>query len=297
MTASDTTPDTAALSSGRPAPSAYTRFVAALPMSLRRRVRFYRTFGRLPSLRNPRTFPEKVTWRIVYDRRDVLRDTCDKARMKAHAQRTAPGEVRVPALRWQGVDLRELADVELPEHWVLKPNHRTGLVLFGSGRPDVDDLTRRTQGWLQPLEWVTGGEWAYSQADPTLIVEDRIGAPGDVLTDYKFYVFDGLVRLVQTDTDRFASHGSRHYSPGWDYRGATDRFPAGPPVPRPERLDLMLEAAAAIGAGFDFIRVDLYQHEGVVWFGEITPYPGSGLVGLEDPELEREMGDYWQLPG
>ena len=274
----------------------YRLAVDALPMSVRRRVRYYRTFGRLPDLRHPRTFTEKVTWRIVHDRRPLLRDTCDKARMKEHVARVAPSLVRVPLLRWQGRDVGELQDVELPEHWVLKPNHRSSLVVLGSGRPDVEELRARTQGWLEPVEWLRGGEWAYSQADASLIAEDRIGVPGEDLVDYKVYVFDGEPRLVQTDTDRFTGHGSRLYSTDWQLLSRFHPFPAGRDVPRPALLAEMLEAAAVIGAGFDFIRVDLYEHAGQVWFGELTPYPGSGLVGFDVPGFDLEIGGWWRLP-
>lgn len=276
----------------------YRRSVQALPMSWRRRARYLRVFGRLPDLRTPRRFTEKVTWRILRDRRDVLLGTCDKLQMKAHAVRTAPPGVRVPATLWQGTrlaDLADLADVELTEHWVLKPNHRSGLVLFGQGRPDVDVLAQQTDGWLATEEWTVGGEWAYSQAVPALVVEERIGDTEAHLTDYKFYVFDGVVRLVQTDTDRFGEHGCRLYSPTWEYVGATRRFPTGAEVPRPALLAEMVEAAAAVGAGFDFMRVDLYEHDGEIWFGELTPYPGSGLVELDDA-VDRRLGSWWRLP-
>ena len=274
----------------------YHRVVRALPISLRRRVHYARSFGRLPDLRRPQRFTEKVTWRILNDRRALLRDTCDKARMKAHAERTAPAGVRIPRTYWQGTDLAGLAAVDLPEHWVLKPNHRSGLVHFGSGRPDVAELAERTAGWLEPREWTERGEWAYSTAEPGFIVEERIGVPGTVLVDYKCYVFDGRVRAIQADADRFTSHTSRLYGPDWQVLGGYRDYPPGEGKPRPAHLDRMLAAAEAIGAGFDYMRVDLYEHEGTIWFGEITPYPGSGMVVLDSDALDLRIGRWWQLP-
>lgn len=265
-------------------------------MTVRRVLRYRRAHGRFPHVRHPQTFTEKVSWRMLRDRRPLLEPTCDKLRMKEHAAATAPAGVLVPATLWSGTDVRELAGVELPEHWVLKPNHRTGLVLFGTGPADVPALLEETQGWLEQAEWLRGGEWAYRTARPLLLVEERIGGPETDLTDYKVFVFDGRPRMIQTLTARRTAAGMRAYSPEWEYLGRARDHAPGEPVPRPADLDRMLAAAARIGAGFDFIRVDLYDHDGRLWFGELTPYPGSGLVAWQDPDLDRRVGSWWTLP-
>jgi TupA-like ATPgrasp len=264
-----------------------------LPLSVRRRARYYRMLGRLPSLANPQLFTEKVQWRMVHDRRDLIAGTCDKLRMKEHALAAGVPGLRVPTTCWSGTDVAELSAVPLPERWVLKPNHRFGKVVFGTGRPDVEDLRRRTAGWLDDRQGPRG-EWAYSRARRTLLVEEMIGTRPPV--DYKFWVFDGEVRLVQVDTDRFGQHRSALLSPTWDLLGSPHRFSTTEAVPRPQRLPEMLDAASRLGRDFDFIRVDLYDVAGQTWFGELTPYPGSGLVALEPRDLDAAMGGHWRLP-
>jgi len=266
----------------------------AVPFSVRRRLRYYRRFGRRLSLRHPRRFSEKVTWRILYDRRDLLLGTCDKLQMKEHAQRTAGDLVRVPRTYWHGTDVGELADVDLPARWVLKPNHRTGLVLFGEGRADAADLRLRTRGWTDAAHWRITREWAYSDAAPELVVEEFIGT-GEAPADYKVFVFDGVPRMVQVHTSRFGRHESRQYTPEWEPITWSAGYPAGPDVARPQRLVEMLGAASAMAAGFDMLRVDFYEIDGVLWFGERTPYPGAGLVRWELP-LDELMGNWWTLP-
>src|SRR4051812_1976005 len=88
--------------------------VGVLPVPVRRALRFRQSHGRLPPLRGPRTFNEKVNWRIVHDRRPILAWTCDKLAMKEHARRIAPGLVCIPETLWFGSDIAELADVDLP---------------------------------------------------------------------------------------------------------------------------------------------------------------------------------------
>lgn len=264
-----------------------------LPLTWQLRLRFYRRHRYPLSLAHPATYNEKLHWRMAHDRRELLAGTCDKLRMKEIARAAAVPGLRVPETLWSGTDLAELAEVDLPERWVLKPNHRFGLVELGSGRPDVAALRALTEGWLDEAQ-AGLGEWAYSRASRTLLVEEMIGTtPPD---DYKFMVFHGEPRIVAVHTDRFTGHRDRWYYPDWEPAGGTVARPMAELAPPPELLEPMLEAAAALGRPFDFIRVDLYQVDGEVWFGELTPYPGSGMLRLQPPGLDAELGGHWHLP-
>ena len=267
----------------------------AVPVSLRRRVWYRRRHGRGLPLLHPTTFMEKVNWRIVHDRRPLLEGTCDKLEMKARATAAAGDLVRVPATLWSGTDVRELAHADLPEHWVLKPNHSTGVVHFGHGRPDVEELADVTEGWLDDSHWRRTGEWAYASARPLLVAEELVGRPGEVPADYKVFVFDGAPRLVQVHTGRFTDHRTRTYDPDWQELPWQSDLLSGPRVDRPRRLADMVEAAGRLGQGFDMLRVDFYEEGGELWFGELTPYPGSGMVVLPAP-LDAFLGQWWTLP-
>lgn len=266
-----------------------------IPVELRRRRWYYKQFGRQFRSSRVATFTDKVNWRILHDRRSLLKGTCDKLWMKEHALRTAPGLVRVPETYWVGTDVADLAGVDLPERWVLKPNHSTQLVVLGEGPPDVAELTRLTAGWLEEDLARRTGEWAYGTARPLLLVEEFIGEPGQTPPDYKVYVFDDVPRLVQVHSSRFIEHRSRIYTPEWESRDWSAGYPLGPDVPRPQRADEMFRAASAMAEGFDMLRVDFYEHDGVLWFGELTPYPGSGLIQI-DPAMDEELGRWWTLP-
>jgi hypothetical protein len=162
-----------------------------LPVQSSRRALFMHFNRRLPHFQNPVTFNEKVNWRILNDRRLLLEWTCDKLAMKERV-RTVPG-LRVPRTIWAGTDVRELEGTQLPEHWVLKPNHRSGIVCFGHGRPDTSSLTAITRKWLRSAQSEDLHEWAYSRAQRLLLVEDLLGAPGSPPQDYKYFVFAGSI--------------------------------------------------------------------------------------------------------
>jgi hypothetical protein len=269
--------------------------ICKLPAGAKRRALFAYFNHRLPSFRTPVTFNDKVNWRILNDRRAVLEWTCDKLAMKEHA-RGIPG-LRVPRTYWAGRDLRELENAALPGHWVLKPNHRSGLVRFGHGAPDAARLRELTAGWLRPYQSADLSEWAYSRARPMLLAEEVIGEPGSSPPDYKFFTFGGEVAIVQVDTERHTGHRRRLYLPDWSPpAGQSGLYPLAPPEPPPAGLDRMLAIAAELGAGWDFLRVDLYDVRGEVFFGEVTPYPEGGLGRFIPASFDAQLGARWKLP-
>jgi hypothetical protein len=266
-----------------------------LPVKPRRRALFLSFNRYVPSFSRPMSFNEKVNWRILSDRRPLLEWTCDKLAMKEHAAATSG--IHIPRTLWAGTDLAELCSLEMPEHWILKPNHRTGLVYFGHGRPDAEELVAQTTSWWRPVEAEQLGEWAYSRARPMLLAEELIGTPGSSPTDYKFFVFQGQVALIQVDVGRHTAHQRRLYLPDWsplDIRYGA--HPIASAEPCPDTLDLMLKAASELGSEFDFIRIDLYSIGARIYFGEFTPYPCSGLDRFTPRSFDRGLGARWQIP-
>jgi hypothetical protein len=265
-----------------------------LPLTARRRILYGLNQRKWLRLNPPRTFNEKVNWRIINDRRSLIGSTCDKLKAKEYAVGLG---VRAPQTIWSGVDLSELTSLSLPEHWVLKPNHRTGIVHMGRGRPDVDELRRSTRGWLDEKGWSGLGEWAYSQARRCYVLENRLGDPAQDLPDYKFFVFGGRVEMIQLDTDRHTNHRRRLYTRDWTPLDVVLNYPMAPIHPEPRTLESMVTTAEKLGTGFDdFIRVDLYEYDDTVYFGELTPYPGGGKERFSSNDLNVHLGELWSLP-
>jgi hypothetical protein len=272
-----------------------------LPSGPSRRALFMYYFHKFPNIRNPKTFNEKINWRILKDRRPILEWTCDKLAMKEYVGQSQPAKdlgVRIPQTLWFGPNVRDLSSVELPEHWVFKPNHRSGKIYFGHGQPDVRALDRISQRWFYPFEQNDLHEWAYSKARPLLVAEELLGKPGSVPADYKFYVFAGEVAAIQVDVNRHTDHRCRFYLPDWSAINPISRkLPLAHIEPAPVHLDRMLAIAGELGRPFDFMRVDLYNVNDDIFFGELTPYSGSGLDVMEPPFFDLELGTKWKLPG
>lgn len=269
------------------------------PPAMGRHARFLVNQHQFGNFRQPESFSEKINWRILNDRRELLADTCDKLRSKELAR--AAG-VAAPETIWAGTELAELTAVDLPSRWVLKPNHSSGQVHYGAGQVnDLEALRRLTKGWLGPSVAVRSGEWAYTRARPMFLVEERLGEGEEAPPDYKFFVFDGQVAVVAVEVNRMTDWARRMYTPEW--QPLTVRLGLGvhirklaPTQPAPDNLGQLLATASRLGGPFDFVRVDLYNVHDEIQFGELTPYPGSGLARFWPRSYDYELGARWTLP-
>ena len=269
-----------------------------LPLPARRRYLYLAGHGRLPRLNDPRTFTEKINWRIIHDRRPELAWTCDKLAMKDYAVGLhSDTGLEVPETLWSGEDLGALLGRSFDRPWVLKPNHRSGLIRFGRASEAVGaDLVKSTRTWMRDDQSVLLGEWAYSQARKLYVIEEDIAA-GEPLDDYKFLVFDGKVAVIQVDRGRFTSgHARTFYTADWQRAPVADIMPVGEQSPPPENLEAMVHAAEVLGRPYDFMRVDLYSSRGTIWLGELTPYPAGGTIQYNPRAFDRYLGDRWTLP-
>lgn len=274
------------------------RAYSSLPLPLLRHGFHLMLIGTPGHFKHPRTFDEKVNWRILYDRRDRIGAACDKLRMKEMARAAYSGaDLHIPETLWYGTSLRDAPDLSHLPPWVLKPNHSSGQVLFGpDADTDVAKLEMLTRDWWRRTPLALG-EWGYSQAEPLLLLEERIPTPDGVPpVDYKFFVFDGRVELIQVNRNRFGSQTATFLDTAWNRLPVCWRIMPVADEPRPAELETMLHMASRLGADWDFIRVDLYAVEGKVWFGEYTPYPGSGALRYRPRQFDIEQGRHWTLP-
>ncbi|WP_261622880.1 ATP-grasp fold amidoligase family protein [Nesterenkonia marinintestina] len=268
------------------------RLLRVVPDPLLRHLMYRRRFGRWGNFSSPSRFSEFLVRRLLQDRDDRFAWTCDKLRMKAFAARRCPN-LMVPQTLWHGRDVSELPVSELPERWVLKPNHSSKRVFMGDRSTTTDELHEATAGWLKVYDRHAVGEWAYGEAERTLIVEQHLGG-GNSIDDFKFFVFHGRALLIEHMSGRFTDDdGERFYTRDWRSLDISNCGPLHPPGPAPEGLEEMIAAAEELGRDFDFMRVDLYQVDGRIWFGELTPYPSGGMDPFEPESFDILLGAWW----
>ena len=268
-----------------------------LPLHLTWKLRFLNAHHRWPRLSPPRSFNDHLLWRILFDRRPEIAMCCDKLAARHFSLERCPG-LPAPELVWTGDDLRELARLELPERWILKPNNASGLIHQGRGQLDLASairLTQQTADWLDmpfgPAAW--RWPWGYTKADRCFLVERFVGSEEMFPPDLKCYLFDGCVALWQLDQGRGDQHLQVLFSPTWEM--IASQFDSSEPheMPRPKKLRQAALYAETLSAGFDALRVDFLLDGDELYFSELTPYTGDAMIPFKPKSLDFELGAHW----
>lgn len=255
--------------------------------------------GRLPRLLPPRRFTEKVLWRCMFADPAVFGPLADKWAVRAYVE-SRIGAGYLSRCLWLGDDPAGIPFDSLPERFVEKATHGSGMgrIVRDKAALDRDELVAACRQWLGCNYYRVGCELHYRDIPPRIMVEEFIDdGAGFSPRDFKFFVFDGEVAFVQIDVDRFTGHRQRQYDANWLPQLFRFQFdPILEDVPRPRRLDEMIAVARALGRGWSFVRVDLYETPDRVVFGEMTMTPLAGQNRFNPDEYDLQYGRMWKWP-
>ncbi|MGE5667317.1 MAG: ATP-grasp fold amidoligase family protein [Betaproteobacteria bacterium] len=258
---------------------------------------YRKRFGRLPELDHPSGFNEKILVKILTDRREYLTLFADRLRVRDYVRQRTPG-VALPGLYWWSDDARSLPFDALPDAFVLKANHGSGYVRIVARKSEVGraELARLAAKWLASDFTLVGREWAYRDVRRAVYAEELLrDESGGIPPDFKLFAFDGEVRLIQVDRDRYGHHTQVLYDPQWRPIEGIVAAAQGAPLAPPDTLRPMIEAAQTLAAGIDFLRVDFYEIAGRIVFGELTNYPNKGLNRFQPASLDGLLGSWLTL--
>lgn len=243
--------------------------------------------GCWPDLDRPRLFTEWVQWRKLHDSDADLAELTDKLHSKQVVAQRCGASLSVPTL-WSGTELP--VDPPGPLPLMVKANHGCGKFRVVRCRADWSRARQAARGWLGSTYGGLLDEFHYRAARRLILVEPFVGGEGGGLPDdYKVYVFGGRAAIVQHHHGRGTrGHCWTQFDREWRRIGGavSDAKPAA-------TLAEMLDVAERLAAGFDFLRVDFYEVEGRLWFGEFCLFPGSGLDPFEPVALDQELGALW----
>lgn len=236
------------------------------------------------------TFNDKVTYRRLRVRTPQFTEFSDKLRMRDHVSSIIGADTLPAVLR---VADSAAAFSELVGPFALKANHGSGwVILVDTPRRLTTDELLQAESWLTASYERVNQEWGYRSARPLLYAEEYLDGPPK---DYKFFVFDGEPALIQVDSDRSSQHHRALMGVDWSVAGEHTTYPPpAAPEARPPNLDTMLQWAAVLGRGIDFVRVDLYDLGDRVLVGELSCYPASGRAAFRPAELDVWLGAKWK---
>jgi hypothetical protein len=262
------------------------------------RWRYHFTFGRPLDLANPQTFTAKLQWLKLNGHPEQYASLTDKFAVYEYVRRKA-GEGHLVRLLGDYQDASDIPWDALPEKFVLKATHASGwnLIVPDKRQLDRQKAVETCRRWLTTSYVARRHEPVYREILPRIICVEYLGDPDTELFDYKLYCFNGRVRLIHVDTERFTRHQRTFYTPDWERLPFGYTYPVREEdVPRPAALKEMISLAERLAGSIPFVRVDLYYIRGQIYFGEMTFYPDGGFGAFTPPSWDATIGSYLVLP-
>lgn len=256
------------------------------------------------NLENPQTFNEKLQWLKLYDRRPEYTKMVDKVEAKEYVANIIGDEYIIPTLAVY--DCIEDIDFDaLPRQFVMKCTHDSGGIIICRNKDAFDRkaaIRKLTRG-LKKNYFLQNREWPYKNIKPRIIVEQYMTnsiEPIDELSDYKWFCFDGEPKAMFIATDRFLKGEETKfdfYDTEFRHLPFTNGHPnATKTIVKPHSFDAMKSLATKLSQGLPQVRVDFYDVNGHIYFGELTFFHWSGLTPFEPIEWDYKFGEYLKLP-
>ena len=257
-------------------------------------VKWQKCFGYKLDWNNPRTFNEKLQWLKLHDHNPLYVTLVDKYAVKQYVADKIGEQYIIPTLAvYNSVD--EIEMDKLPSQFVLKCTHDSGSIIICKDKNSFD-LVGAKQKLAKALRrdyFYTNREWPYKDVSRRIIAEQYLGSAENA-NDYKFFCFHGKVEYFKVDYNRFTNHIANYYDRKGNLQsfGETGLSTSGKfrLTISKEILDEMISKAEALSCGTKFMRVDFYEIDGQVRFGECTLYPSAGFNPLTDERKEIEWG-------
>lgn len=254
-----------------------------------------------PDFTNPKTFNEKVNWLKLHDRNPAYVTLVDKYEVKKIVSEKIGPEYVIPNL---GVwDDSSAIDFEaLPDQFVLKCSHDSGsrVICTNKAELDIDKARRIMAKSLKNDYYLLNREWPYKDVKRRILAEKYIESKSGELNDYRIYCFNGEPKFFSIDLNVKSSIRVNFYDPDLNILpfGAAEEPPDfNAEVKIPDNIGEMLGIAKKLSKGHPFIRVDLYNVEGKIYFSELTFFSYGGFMEMyPDRSWDLRIGDYLKLP-
>ena len=267
------------------------------------RKRFRLAMGYNLDLENPKSYSEKLQWLKLYDRRPEYITMVDKILAKECAEKIIGKEHIIPTIGvWDSPEQIDFG--ALPDQFVLKCNHNSGTgmcICKCKNDIDAEKVKRELKRGLKENYYLGNREWPYKDVPRKILAEQYMeDRQTKDLRDYKFFCFDGEVKALFIATDRQTTGAETKfdfYDSEFNHLPFTNGHPnAAIPPAKPQTFDQMKEIAHALSSGFPHVRIDLYEINGEVYFGEYTFSHWGGMVPFVPSKWDDVFGEWLHLP-
>lgn len=266
------------------------------------RMQFKNAFGYELDLDNPQTYSEKLQWLKLYDRNPLYTTMVDKAAVKDYVAEKIGEQYIIKTLGvWDRFD--DIDFDALPEQFVLKCNHDSGGLAICRDKKTFNkaEAKGKIERSLKRDYYMHSREWPYKNVKPCIIAEEYMeDTKTGELRDYKFFAFDGEVKAMFIASERYNKDTETRFDffdKEFNHLPFTNGHPnADVPPEKPETFEKMVELAEKLSVGIPQARIDFYDVDGKIYFGEITFFHWGGMMPFKPHEWDKKFGDFIKLP-
>ncbi len=259
---------------------------------------FYKKLRYPLNLRDPKTFNEKINWIKLYDRNPLYTQLSDKVIVRDYVEKQIGKEYLNEILGIYDSPL-EIPWETLPDKFIIKTNHGSGWNIRCTYKPDLDIYisTQKLTKWLNTNYYELSREWQYKNVKPKILIEKYIQGDDELdLVDYRIFCKNGIPQLVQTEIDTYSNHTRAFFDIEWHQLPFSYNYPITKKVVRkPRNFEEMMEISEKLTKDFHFCRVDFYNNDGNIIFGEMTFTPYSGFANFTPKEYDLKLGNLFDL--
>lgn len=257
--------------------------------------------GKRLNLKNPQSFNEKLQWLKLYNRKPEYTTMVDKITAKEYATRIIGEKYIIKTIKvWDRFE--DINFAELPNEFVIKTSNGGGGsgVFICKNKDDMDkeEVLSKLLKSSKASIYKAFREWPYKDIKPRFFAEKLLVSDDKhALQDYKFFCFNGVVKALLVSYGRFEGATCFDYfDRNFNHLPFEQGGPNAPVVhSKPEQFDKMIELAEKLSSGLPHARVDLYEHQGKIYFGEITFFDSSGYAKFEPEEWDYKFGEWIDL--
>ena len=275
-----------------------------LPDELYVKLFYFSVSGKWMNLKNPKGFNEKQNWLKLHDKHPEYTDLVDKYAVRAHINEVLGEGHLFPLLgKWEAFE--DIDFNALPNAFVLKCNHDSGSTKIIHDKnalteEDKKEMGKRFNVRLKENFFYAGREYPCKDIKKHYILAEQLmedsDHPGKSVDDYKFFCFDGVPKIMFIATDRATDCRFDFFDMDFNHLDIENLHPhADKPIAKPEMFEEMKHVASKLSKGMKFVRIDLYQINGNIYFGEYTFFHGGAFAPFYPEKWERRLGDWIKL--
>ena len=260
-------------------------------------------FGVKPDLINPVKFSEKIQWLKLHNRNSLYTTLVDKYKVKEYVSDRLGEQYIIPVIAvWDSP--QDIKWEVLPKQFVIKTNHDGGgngiVICKDKVLCSINKVLKEINHSFRRNSYLHGREWPYKNVQKNVFAEQFIVDAKGELRDYKFFCFNGRVRCFKIDYNRHIKHQANYYDPDCNllmYGETICPFNPDAEIHIPDNIREMILLAEKLSEGFPFVRVDLYNVDGRIYFGEFTFFPAGGMSQWDgDIDVDALWGSWLKLP-